>query len=302
MASASFEVGARYTHFAPRSRVASAAPSSDTARARVVLYVFVRVSEEAVEVGRLIERSLRDSRAIDTEALCIRAGEKVWAVQIDVHVLDDGGNLIDAASIATVSALLHFRRPDVSITGDAITVVRTSPRARFLFELTTCSRSPSKCGHFTHPLLSVYSIPLRTGSQSPSAFTICPSASPLPSLVMGSYLLRAGHYFLWCWRLTSCVGNGSDQVVVDPWFKEEQSLNGRVTLIHNQVRFLPATPHHRQAPTCYRSHSRVINLLFPGVERVAHYSTGSCAVYTSRADPACRSIRSSSAQRSLPSR
>lgn len=86
------------------------------------------MSEEAVEVGRLIERSLRDSRAIDTEALCIRAGEKVWAVQIDVHVLDDGGNLIDAASIATVSALLHFRRPDVSITGDAITVVRTPPR------------------------------------------------------------------------------------------------------------------------------------------------------------------------------
>jgi exosome complex RNA-binding protein Rrp42 (RNase PH superfamily) len=27
----------------------------------------------------------------------------------------------------------------------------------------------------------------------------------------------------------------SEQVVVDPWYKEEQTLNGRVTLIHNQV-------------------------------------------------------------------
>lgn len=84
-----------------------------------------RVSEEAVEVGRLIERSLKESRAIDTEALCIRAGEQVWAVNIDMHVLDHGGNLIDALSIATVAALLHFRRPDVTITGESIVVVRS---------------------------------------------------------------------------------------------------------------------------------------------------------------------------------
>jgi exosome complex component RRP45 len=138
-----------------------------------------RVSEEAVEVGRLIERSLRDSRAIDTEALCIRAGEKVWAVQIDVHVLDDGGNLIDAASIATVAALLHFRRPDITITGDAITVHSVADR---------------------EPVpLSIHHLP------------IC---------------------------VTFAVFGDGDQVVVDPWWKEEQGLAGRVTLIHNQHREL----------------------------------------------------------------
>lgn len=36
-----------------------------------------RPSEAAVEVGRVIERGLRESRAIDSEALCILAGEKV---------------------------------------------------------------------------------------------------------------------------------------------------------------------------------------------------------------------------------
>lgn len=62
---------------------------------------------------------------------------------------------------------------------------------------------------------------------------------------MGSYLLRVRPIRLVCWMETDAIrdvralGNGSDQVVVDPWFKEEQSLNGRVTLIHNQVRFLP---------------------------------------------------------------
>ncbi len=113
----------------------------------------------------MIERSLRDSRAIDTEALCIRAGEKVWAVQIDVHVLDDGGNLIDAASIATVSALLHFRRPDVSITGDAITVVRTPRTTACLSWLTwsliLCSRCTQHSVADREPVpLSIHHLPL----------------------------------------------------------------------------------------------------------------------------------------------
>eukprot|EP01104_Vermistella_antarctica_P015412 TRINITY_DN5062_c0_g1_i1.p1 TRINITY_DN5062_c0_g1~~TRINITY_DN5062_c0_g1_i1.p1 ORF type:complete len:444 (+),score=169.41 TRINITY_DN5062_c0_g1_i1:142-1473(+) len=81
-----------------------------------------RQPEQALEVGRVIERALRESRAIDTEALCIVANEKVWSIRVDIHVLDHGGNIMDCASIATVTALLHFRRPDVSIVGDTVTV------------------------------------------------------------------------------------------------------------------------------------------------------------------------------------
>jgi exosome complex component RRP45 len=74
-----------------------------------------RQSEMAVELGRVVERGLRESRAIDTEALCIVSGLKVWAVRVDIHVLDHGGNLIDASSLACVAGLLHFRRPDVTV-------------------------------------------------------------------------------------------------------------------------------------------------------------------------------------------
>ena len=38
-----------------------------------------RPGEAAIELARLIERSLRESRAIDTEALCVLAGRKVCA-------------------------------------------------------------------------------------------------------------------------------------------------------------------------------------------------------------------------------
>lgn len=36
-----------------------------------------RPPESAIELGRIVERGLRESKAIDTEALCIVAGVKV---------------------------------------------------------------------------------------------------------------------------------------------------------------------------------------------------------------------------------
>jgi exosome complex RNA-binding protein Rrp42 (RNase PH superfamily) len=81
-----------------------------------------RVSSQGVEIGRIVERGLRESGAIDTEALCIIAGEKVWSVRLDMHVLDDHGNLTDCCGIGAITALHHFRRPDVTISGDAVIV------------------------------------------------------------------------------------------------------------------------------------------------------------------------------------
>ncbi|OMO81779.1 hypothetical protein CCACVL1_12223 [Corchorus capsularis] len=77
-----------------------------------------RPGELAVELGRTIDRGLRESRAVDTESLCILAGKFVWAIRIDLHILDNGGNLVDAANIAALAALLTFRRPECSLGGE----------------------------------------------------------------------------------------------------------------------------------------------------------------------------------------
>ncbi|KAI7888300.1 ribosomal protein S5 domain 2-type protein [Mucor mucedo] len=79
-------------------------------------------SEEEVMISRTIEKALRRSRAIDTEGLCIVAGEKVWQIRVDLLFLDHDGNLIDCASIAAITALLHFRRPDVTVSGEEVTI------------------------------------------------------------------------------------------------------------------------------------------------------------------------------------
>ncbi|CAH1777156.1 unnamed protein product [Owenia fusiformis] len=74
------------------------------------------------EITRLLERSIKNSRCVDLESLCIMAGEKVWELRVDVHVLNHEGNILDCANIAAIAALAHFRRPDVTVCGEEITV------------------------------------------------------------------------------------------------------------------------------------------------------------------------------------
>jgi exosome complex component RRP45 len=76
-----------------------------------------RPSAEATMVCNVIERLLKGSRSIDTEALCVVAGEKAWSVRVDVHVLNHDGNLTDACALAAVVSLLHFRKKDVEVRG-----------------------------------------------------------------------------------------------------------------------------------------------------------------------------------------
>lgn len=86
-------------------------------------------TERAVELSRLLERTLRDAGAIETESLCVLSGSKVWSLQVAVHILDDGGNLWDLTLAAAIAALLHYRRPAVSVGADGHVTIH-SPKER----------------------------------------------------------------------------------------------------------------------------------------------------------------------------
>jgi exosome complex component RRP42 len=68
--------------------------------------------EEAIEMARVVDRGIRESGAIDVKKLCITHGESVWIVFIDVHILNDSGNLIDASCLAAIAALLTTTVPN----------------------------------------------------------------------------------------------------------------------------------------------------------------------------------------------
>ncbi len=66
---------------------------------------------EAIEVARVTDRGVRESGIIDMEALCIEEGEAVWAVFVDLEILDYDGNLFDACGIAALAAVLGANLP-----------------------------------------------------------------------------------------------------------------------------------------------------------------------------------------------
>ena len=71
--------------------------------------------ENSIELARIVDRGIRESKAIDTEKLCIEPGKKVFVVFIDVYVLNHDGNLIDASALAAMSALLNTKMPNYEI-------------------------------------------------------------------------------------------------------------------------------------------------------------------------------------------
>lgn len=66
---------------------------------------------EAIELGRLVDRGIRESKYVDFEKLCIKEGEKVWGIMIDIYSINDDGNLLDAAFIGALAALREARIP-----------------------------------------------------------------------------------------------------------------------------------------------------------------------------------------------
>ena len=65
--------------------------------------------ENAVELARVVDRGIRESKAIDLEKLCVESGKLVFVVFIDIYVLNHDGNLIDASAIAALAALLNTK-------------------------------------------------------------------------------------------------------------------------------------------------------------------------------------------------
>jgi len=67
---------------------------------------------QAVEIARVVDRGIRESKCIDFKKLCVKKGEQVWLIIIDVVTLNDAGNLFDASSLAAYAALQNTVFPE----------------------------------------------------------------------------------------------------------------------------------------------------------------------------------------------
>ncbi|MFH1722738.1 MAG: exosome complex protein Rrp42 [Candidatus Altiarchaeota archaeon] len=67
---------------------------------------------ESIELARVVDRGIRESGAVEVDKLKIDE-ENVWVVFVDLHILNNHGNLIDASGIAAIAALLDTRMPKI---------------------------------------------------------------------------------------------------------------------------------------------------------------------------------------------
>lgn len=66
---------------------------------------------QAVELARVVDRGIRESKCLDFKKLCVTEGEKAWMIVLDICPINDAGNLFDASALAAIAALKATRFP-----------------------------------------------------------------------------------------------------------------------------------------------------------------------------------------------
>lgn len=70
------------------------------------------------EIANTLYRIFNNKSSVDLQSLCISPREHCWILYVDVLLLECGGNLFDAISIAVKAALFNTRIPRVCVLED----------------------------------------------------------------------------------------------------------------------------------------------------------------------------------------
>ena len=81
--------------------------------------------ENAIELARVVDRSLREPRVLKLEDLVIEPGRVAWIVFNDIYLIDHAGNAIDAATLSSMLALATARMPGLLKTDGGYKVDRS---------------------------------------------------------------------------------------------------------------------------------------------------------------------------------
>lgn len=73
--------------------------------------------ETSIELARVVDRGIRSCEAIDLQKYCIQPGKLVYVIFIDIWIINQDGNLIDASAIASLAALMNTKMPRYSVEG-----------------------------------------------------------------------------------------------------------------------------------------------------------------------------------------
>ena len=74
--------------------------------------------ENSIELARVVDRGIRESKAVDLEKLIIVPGKLAYVVFVDIYILNHDGNLVDASALAAIAALMNTKIPKIVVGED----------------------------------------------------------------------------------------------------------------------------------------------------------------------------------------
>lgn len=80
-------------------------------------------TEEVIELARVVDRGIRETEMIDLRQLVLKEDKSVIGLFIDSSVIDSDGNLFDACSYASVTAILSCTVPKYELKDDVPVLV-----------------------------------------------------------------------------------------------------------------------------------------------------------------------------------
>ena len=75
--------------------------------------------EDSIQLARVVDRGIRHSGCVNYKKLCIKEGKAVYILFVDCYMMNYSGNLIDAAAIGAIAALMSTRLPGAKYENDA---------------------------------------------------------------------------------------------------------------------------------------------------------------------------------------
>jgi exosome complex component RRP42 len=101
--------------------------------------------EATIELARVADRGIRESGMIDVSKLVLVEGKHVYAVFVDVSIINVDGNLFDATSYAVVASLLTAKIPKY-ILDDKGAPVRTDETISLPIQTVPVSKTFARIG------------------------------------------------------------------------------------------------------------------------------------------------------------
>ena len=76
------------------------------------LYAPKRLS---IEISQILDKTIIESKAVDRNSLSILVGKYVWDLNVEIILINNAGNLIDACYLTCLLALMSFKLPLIKV-------------------------------------------------------------------------------------------------------------------------------------------------------------------------------------------